>query len=225
MTGASTILFIARRYTKKLRARFRWFRGSPFPASARSGERHPRRSFAASMFLWLMLTALFVAAIPASAHEGPPFPILVDKTAGCCVISVWADPDIGTATFLIFPEALPGKSVPEDLQIEVAFQPASGRLAEARVPALREELRGPRLQYTALVSFDQQELWNVRLILHSAQGVGEVSVQVEATPPGYGRWDMLIYLLPFLAVGFLWFRAFIRRTRLKPASKTQTHQD
>ena len=33
------------------------------------------------------------------AHEGPPYPILVDKTLGPCVVSVWSDPDVGTGTF------------------------------------------------------------------------------------------------------------------------------
>jgi hypothetical protein len=33
---------------------------------------------------------------------------------------------------------------------------------------------------------------------------------VEVTPPGYGRWDLLIYLLPFAAVGALWLRALIK---------------
>jgi Tfp pilus assembly protein PilF len=30
---------------------------------------------------------------------------------------------------------------------------------------------------------------------------------VEATPAGFGRWDLLLYLLPFAGVGFLWFKA------------------
>jgi hypothetical protein len=49
--------------------------------------------------------------------------------------------------------------------------------------------------------------------LHSSQGTEEALSRVEATPPGYGRWDLLLYLLPFLAVGFLWFRGMWRRRR------------
>jgi hypothetical protein len=33
------------------------------------------------------------------------------------------------------------------------------------------------------------------------------------TPVGFGRWDLLLYLLPFLGAGFLWFRAMARRRR------------
>ena len=36
------------------------------------------------------------------------------------------------------------------------------------------------------------------------------SAFVEPTPEGLGRWDLLIYLLPFLGIGFLWLRAFLR---------------
>ena len=52
--------------------------------------------------------------------------------------------------------------------------------------------------------FDAQELWRVRVRLESAQGNAETVATVEATPPGYGRWDLLVYLIPFLAIGALW---------------------
>jgi hypothetical protein len=38
----------------------------------------------------------------------------------------------------------------------------------------------------------------------SAQGNAETVATVEATPQGYGRWDLFMYLLPFLAAGILW---------------------
>jgi tetratricopeptide (TPR) repeat protein len=43
--------------------------------------------------------------------------------------------------------------------------------------------------------------------LHSSQGDGEATASVEATPAGFGRWDLLLYLLPFAGAGFLWFKA------------------
>ena len=63
------------------------------------------------------------------------------------------------------------------------------------------------------VHFDAQELWRVRIRLQSAQGTAETVATVEATPPGYGRWDLLLYLLPFLAVGVLWATAMIRKMK------------
>lgn len=55
----------------------------------------------------------------------------------------------------------------------------------------------------------------VRLILTSSAGSGEARSKVEATPPGFGRWDLLLYLLPFLGAGFLRFSAISKRRRAR----------
>ena len=104
----------------------------------------------------------------------------------------------------------PGGSVPADLKVQVGVQPESGRLAEVVYPAWREKLRG-QVEFKTEVQFDADEIWRVRLLLESSQGSGEALSKVEATPPGFGRWDLLLYLLPFLGVGFLWFRAIAKR--------------
>jgi len=70
-----------------------------------------------------------------------------------------------------------------------------------------------QVQYRADVHFDAQELWRIRVKLESAQGSGETVATVEATPPGYGRWDLLLYLVPFLAVGLLWAIAMVRKMK------------
>ena len=99
-----------------------------------------------------------------------------------------------------------GVAIPSDLKIDLGIQPVSGRLAEVIYPTRRENLRG-QLEYKTEVNFDRQEFWRARLILHSSQGDGESTANVEATPAGFGRWDLLLYLLPFAGVGFLWFKA------------------
>lgn len=69
-----------------------------------------------------------------------------------------------------------------------------------------------------LVQFDRDEFWRVRLVLESSQGRGEAFSRVEATSVGFGRWDLLFFLLPFLAIAFLWFRGMSRRRgRIKSA--------
>jgi hypothetical protein len=154
----------------------------------------------------------FILVLPVSivAHDGPPFPLLVDQRVGPCFVSVWTDPDVGTGTFFIIASPPAGNSLPEDLKVEVLVQPVNGRLAEVSYPAERE-VTPEHLQFKSLVQFDNQELWRVRIKLHSGQGDGETIATVEATPPGLGRWDLLIYLSPFLAVAFLWLMAFMRR--------------
>jgi len=146
----------------------------------------------------------------AFAHNGPPFPIVVDKPVGPCVISVWTDPDIGQGSFFVMIQPPPNGSIPLDLTVQLSVQPVSGRLPEATYRAEREDLRG-QVQYKTLVNFDVQEQWRVRVQLNSAQGTGETEAFVEPTPPGLGRWDLLLYLLPFLAIGFLWLRAFVTK--------------
>lgn len=171
---------------------------------------HRRVRLALALCLWLL-------PMRASAHDGPPFAIVVDKQAGPCVISVWTDPDVGTGTFFIIVNATPENPVPADLKVQVAVQPTSGRLSEVTYPAQRENLRD-QVQYKALVQFDAQELWRVRVRVESAQGSGEVVATVEATPPGLGRWDLLVYLAPFLLVGFLWIVVVVRRRSRPPTS-------
>ena len=158
-----------------------------------------------------LLTAGLLLAVSSNvfAHEGPPYPIIVDKTLGPCVLSVWSDPDVGTGTFFFILEPAPGGKVPDDIRIDIGVRPTSGRLPEAVYAAERED-QGGRVQFKALVPFDAEESWRVRVRLRSAQGGGEAAADVEVTPPGYGRWDLLIYLLPFAAVGALWLRAVMK---------------
>jgi hypothetical protein len=180
---------------------------------------HNRVDWLASILLviGLMTGSLLAVARKASAHEGPPYPILVDKMIGPCLVSVWADPDVGIGTFFIILEPSRGTELPEDTTVEIGVQPISGRLAEARYKAERENLRS-RAQFKVEIPFDAQERWLTRILLKSSQGSGEAVVEVEVTPPGYGRWDLLLYLFPFLAVGFLWLKAFLRRRNRNNAS-------
>ena len=159
-------------------------------------------------------------AVTVSAHEGPPFPLLVDQKIDHYVISVWTDPDVGTGTFFVIVNSADATPVPNNLKVQIGVQPVSSRLAEVFYDGQREDLRG-QIQYKVLVQFDAQEMWKVRVRLQSPQGSGETVATVEATPPGYGRWDLLIYLTPFLAIGFLWLVAVVRRRR-SPISRKAT---
>jgi len=162
---------------------------------------------------FLLLSGL--AALPARfavAHEGPPFPLIVDQPAGPYVVSVWTDPDIGTGTFFVVLEpAEEGAAMPAPSAVEVGVRPVSGRLAEAVYAAEAQDVRyGAR--YYAEVTFDQGELWHVRVRIDGPGGGGTLEAEVEATPDGtIGPIGLVLYLLPFLAVGFLWLKAYLRR--------------
>lgn len=158
----------------------------------------------------LLLVLLLVRT--AIAHEGPPFPLFVDQKIDRYLVSLWTDPDVGDALFFVIVSAQPSAQLPPDLEVQIGVQPASGRLPEVFYKGQRESLSG-QVQYRALVHFDAEELWRVRVRLLSAEGNAETLANVEATPPGYGRWDLLVYLLPFLAIGVLWAIAMIRKIK------------
>jgi hypothetical protein len=101
---------------------------------------------------------------------------------------------------MYFVEPEPGATLPDDLKIKIGVQPVTGRLPETFYEAEHVKSRGP-VQYNAQAQFDRQELWRVRLVIESSQGNGEATAQVEVTPPGFGRWDLLLYLLPFSVCG------------------------
>ena len=164
----------------------------------------------------LLLALLLVSPTPASAHNGPPFPIIENKKVGPCIVALWAHPDVGTGAFYVFVEPAPGGTVPDDLKIKIGVQPITGRLPETFYEAIRVKSHG-QVQFNAQAGFDRQELWRVRLVIQSSLGAGEATAQVEVTPPGFGRWDLLLYLLPFLMVAFLWFHGISRMKRRKNA--------
>jgi hypothetical protein len=169
----------------------------------------------------LVVVAAFAWSLPAVAHNGPPFPIIVDQRVGPCVISLWTHPDVGIGTFFVLVDPPPGGTVPKDLKIQIGVQPVSGRLPEVMYSAWQEKLRG-QVEFKTEVQFDQQEFWKVRLVLQSAAGGGEALSKVEATPPGFGQWDLLLYLLPFLGVGFLWFSAIAKRRAYRKRTLQQS---
>lgn len=159
----------------------------------------------------LWLAAALAAPAPGHAHEGPPFPIIVDEPAGPYLVSVWTDPDIGTGTFFVVLEPPEGGRLPEGSEVRIGVQPISGRLDEVVYEAAPQPVRYGQRHY-AEVAFDRGEMWRVRVVVSSPQGGGELHAEVEATPDGtIGPIGLLLYSLPFVAIGFLWLKAVLRR--------------
>ena len=173
----------------------------------------------------LITMVVLCAAMPARAHLGPPYPIMQDRKAGPFTISVWANPDTGIGSFFVVIEPPKGGTVPTDMKVQVAVQPVSGRLPQQAYNAWREKLRD-RVEFKADVPFDKEEDWRVRILLTSSEGSGEADTNVQVTPPGLGRWDLLLFALPFIGVGALWFKAMTtklgrrRKTMQGKAQKT-----
>jgi len=178
---------------------------------------------------WVLLFVLLLLAgwprtLPVLSHEGPPFPIIEDAEVGPYMVSVWTDPDIGIGRFFVILETPEGQTdFPEPTLVEVAVWPVSGRLDEV---AYRAEPQRTRVgaRYYAEVAFDQGEMWHVRVRIESPQGGGTLDAEVEATPDGtIGPMGLILYALPFLAIGFLWLKAFL--SRRKREQKTAASED
>jgi hypothetical protein len=175
---------------------------------------------------WRLVAALLLleASVPAWAHIGPPYPIMEDRKIGSMTVTVWSNPDVGVGSFYVIVDPPKGASVPGDLKVQVAVQPISGRLPEQSYGAWREKLFD-RVEFKAMVPFDKEETWRIRVQLSSAQVIGETDTDVQVTPTLLGRWSLLLFLAPFLGVGFLWFKAMSvklkkrKRAQLKRAGK------
>jgi len=157
------------------------------------------------------LFLLLLAPVPAWAHQGPPFPILMDQPAGPYVASVWTDPDVGKGIFYVVLDPPAGAVLPERTRVRIGLRPASGRLPEVIYNA-EAQGTGEETRYYTEVQLDRQEMWKVRVLLDGSKGSAELASEVEATPDGtIGPIALIIYPLPFLAVGFLWLKAALRR--------------
>ena len=183
-----------------------------------------RRTSAGKCSIGFLVVLLLALPMPAGAHNGPPFPIIENKKVGPCIVALWTHPDVGTGAFYVFVEPVPGSAIPNDLKVKIGVRPVTDRLPEKFYDAERVKSHG-QVQYNAQADFDRQELWTVRLVLQSSQGGGEATANVEVTPPGFGRWDLLLYLLPFLVVAFLWILGVSRakrRRKVRPRKEAAT---
>ncbi|BCM91593.1 hypothetical protein IAD21_03468 [Abditibacteriota bacterium] len=167
--------------------------------------------------IFKILVCLVALSSVAQAHNGPPFPVVVDRASGPYKVSLWADPDIGQGTLFIVLEGLGTQPLTQEpTKVEVAVQPVSKRLPEKTYAAERQNNRDSPHYYVE-VPFDKQELWNLRIVLHDGPKVETVSTRVEATPDDLGPTGLLVYAFPFVAIGFVWIRAARKKSPV-PAS-------
>jgi len=177
---------------------------------ARSNLTALRRGCIAVTFLWLCAPTYSVA------HIGPPYPIMENRKVGPMTVTVWSNPDVGNGSFFVIIDPPQSSTVPADMRVQVAVQPVSGRLPEKAYGAWREKLLD-RVEFKTVVPFDKEESWRIRVLISSSQVTGEADTVVEVTPALLGRWDLLFFLLPFLGVGFLWFKAVSTKLKRKRA--------
>jgi hypothetical protein len=153
------------------------------------------------------------------AHSGPPFPIVPTRDAGAYRVSVWSDPDStddGSAAgkfWVTLRAAGHGVTLPAETRVTVAVVPSDGKGA-ARTALAEATPRDPLTYFAALV-LDHEGPFAVHVAIDGPLGAVALDASVDATydlrPP---RWLVVIYLIPFLAVGFLWIKLLLRRRRV-----------
>lgn len=157
---------------------------------------------------------LLSGTAPAWAHIGPPYPIMENRKIGPLKVDVWSNPDVGVGSFFVIIDPPPGGTVPPDMKVQVIVQPLSKRLPPAAYNAWREALKD-RVEFKADAPFDKEEMWRIRVLLASGQVTGETDTDVMVTPTLMGRLNLLLFLLPFLVIGFLWFKAATTKRKRK----------
>ncbi len=169
-------------------------------------------------FFLFLISLLVISEV--FAHEGPPYPILVDQKFLTYKLSVWADPDTEKGTFLFYPE---GENLnPNDYLYEIKATPKEANPTEILSGiSLRSVDGSGKFTFTATIPFTREMTWNVQILVKNKQNgdiVLDQVVPVEVTPPGPNRVETLIYLIPFLLVGGIWIKVVIhKRKKTQPS--------
>ena len=159
--------------------------------------------------------ALLAVAAPASAHDGPPFPIVSDRAVGAYVISVWTDPDTTDDSspggqFWVTLAPRDAQSLPDATRASVAIRPLDREGAERRANAA--PVRGDVGNQFAGVVMDHEGRFAVTVAIAGPLGPATITAEVAATydlrPPPY---LLVVYAMPFVLVGLLWGRLLLRR--------------
>ena len=169
----------------------------------------------------LRMCVALLASLPvtASAHDGPPFPIVSDYIAGPYVISIWTDPDTtddgsagGQFWVRVRPSAQSG-ALPPDTRAAVTIRPLDRSGAEATATAT--PVRGDVTNQFAGLVMDHEGRFAVRVTIDGPLGAASAESAVDATYDTRPAPALLIvYLAPFIAVGVLWGRLLLRRRTL-----------
>ena len=170
--------------------------------------------------LAIAVATLVLVPHGAAAHDGPPFPIASRQVAGPYAVSVWTDPDTtddGTPAgrfWVTLESAGSATHVPAGTSATVSIRPLdrAGPPREGRAAPIAGD---SGRQFVALV-IDHEGRFAVRVTVDGPGGHGEIESEVTATydlrpPPGL----LLLYLLPFVALGGLWLKV-LRRRRAPP---------
>jgi hypothetical protein len=165
----------------------------------------------------LVAVVLCASPVVVVAHAGPPFPLISDRVAGPYQVSIWTDPDAtddGSAggQFWVMIRLLDGSPLPPDTRALVTIRPADRPTSTQSVHTLAVD--GDLSRQFAALLMDHEGPYRVEATITGGQGRAVLEASVDATYDlRPARWLLGLYLLPFLAVGFLWLKRLTSRRR------------
>jgi hypothetical protein len=163
----------------------------------------------------LILASWVAGGTHIGAHSGPPFPIVSDRLAGPYQLSVWTDPDAtdnGSAAgqFWVMLTLADGSGVPPDTRARLAVRPAD-RPGATRMGDT-EAVKGDAGRRFVALLLDHEGPNAVTVTVEGSRGTATEHAGVDATYDlRPARWLLALYVMPFLAVGFLWTKLLLSR--------------
>lgn len=157
-------------------------------------------------------------ASTAFAHLGPPFPIIVDQPIPGYVVNVLANPDTSQAVAYVVLERSKEAKAPAVVSVSFWNEPVDHHRPKATFSATQQFTLSSKRFY-AEPDFDTVGQWKMGIDIRLADGTTHPFVtEVTATPPGVGRWGLLLFSAPLVLFGAL-FIAVIKRRRARAAGK------
>ena len=162
-----------------------------------------------------IVAMVLAAAAPARAHSGPPYPVVSKQVTGAYRVSVWTDPDVtddGRPAGQFWVVIEPGRdgTVPADTRARVAIRPHDRDQPFAEAAAAPVD--GDVTRQFANLLLDHEGPFDVHVAVEGPWGPATIDTQVQATYDLRTPLPLIaVYMLPFLAVGFLWGLRLVRR--------------
>jgi hypothetical protein len=150
-----------------------------------------------------------------------------DRVAGAYQVSIWADPDATDdrsaagkfwVTLQAVDPARAGRTIPAGTRVDVVIKPLDRE--DGEVSARAEPINGEAArQFVALV-MDHEGPFGVRVTIDGTLGRADVQTSTDATYDLRPRPILIvIFVLPFLLVGFVWGKLLIKRKMLRPGGR------
>ena len=164
---------------------------------------------------WMVLVVIASSAA-LSAHNGPPYPIVSNRIAGNYKVSLWADPDAtddGSADgrfWVTVNAARKGDPLPPDTQTRISIWPieSPGAVRTASADPVERE---PSRRFASFV-IDHEGRYGVKATIDGSLGPAEVEAVVDAAYDQRPQpFTIILFVMPFLLIGFVWVKLLMRR--------------